>query len=46
MLTKRKTLVGSTAVLLIILLVAGTFAWTNFNSQALNEWRGRGALAL
>ena len=43
MLTKRKTLVGSTAVLLIILLVAGTFAWTNFNSQALNEWRGRGA---
>ena len=43
MASKRKTHAGVTAVFLVALIAAGTFAWTNFNSQALNEWRGTGA---
>jgi hypothetical protein len=27
----------------VALLVAGTFAWTNFNQNALNEWEGKGS---
>jgi len=38
----RKILAGLTVVSLAALAVAGTFAWTNFNSQALNEWMGSG----
>ena len=38
----KKVLAGITAVSLAALAVAGTFAWTNFSSQIINEWLGRG----
>ena len=39
---KRKVMAGITAVSLVALIVAGTFAWTSLNSQRVNEWRGSG----
>jgi len=40
---KRKAMAGFTAAALIALIATGTFAWTNLNSQRLNEWRGAGS---
>ena len=40
MLLQRKRAAVLAAVSLSALLVLGTFAWTNFDSRIINEWRG------
>ena len=40
MLLKRKGTAILAAASLSALLIVGTFAWTNFSSQIINEWRG------
>jgi len=37
---KRKTYIGIVLVSVIAFILAGTFAWTNFSSQVINQWRG------
>ena len=43
MIFKRKVTLGMFAVSIVALIVIGTFAWANFNSQIINQWFGRGA---
>jgi len=42
MFSKRKSMAFLVGALLLVLFIAGTFAWTNFYSQMVNEWRGLG----
>ncbi|MDR1558249.1 MAG: hypothetical protein LBS84_00885, partial [Clostridiales bacterium] len=42
MLSKRKLFTATTSLSLCALLVAGTFAWSNFNSSRINTWTGEG----
>ncbi|MDR2749982.1 MAG: hypothetical protein LBC41_04915 [Clostridiales bacterium] len=39
---KRKLVSAAAALMATALLIAGTFAWTNFNQSAVNEWSGEG----
>jgi len=41
--SKRKAMAAITCVLMMSLLVAATFAWTNFSAQQINEFRGVGS---
>ena len=40
---RKKVLTITVAVSLIALIIAGTFAWTNFSAHIINEFRGIGA---
>jgi len=40
---KRKATAAIATFSLVALIVSGTFAWTNLNSQRVNEWRGAGS---
>ena len=42
MFSKRKSMALLVGALLLALLIAGTFAWTNFYSQIVNVWQGAG----
>ncbi|MDR3238554.1 MAG: hypothetical protein LBT44_00460 [Clostridiales bacterium] len=42
MLGRKKGLIAVTAISLAATLAVGTFAWTNFSAQAVNEWTGTG----
>jgi len=42
MFLKRKKIIGLSVVSIVALFVAGTFAWTNFNAQIINIFRGSG----
>jgi len=43
MIFKRKVTFGVFAISMVALIIMGTFAWANFNSQIINQWFGRGA---
>ncbi|MDR2648964.1 MAG: hypothetical protein LBB94_04505 [Clostridiales bacterium] len=42
MLSKRKIFAATTSLSLCALLIAGTFAWSSFNSSIINTWTGDG----
>jgi len=46
MFSKRKTIVFWTVISLVAIFVAGTFAWTNFNAQIINVFRGAGSAGI
>ena len=39
----RKVLTAVAAISLMALIISGTYAWTSFNSRAINAWQGTGA---
>ena len=39
---KRKAMLSLSVMSLVVLIVTGTFAWTNLGSQRVNEWHGTG----
>ena len=43
MLTNRKKLITISFLSILALLIASTFAWTNFNAAITNSWVGRGS---
>ena len=45
MLSKRKLFTIFTAISIFAMLIAGSYAWTSFNSSIINSWKGSGSVS-